>query len=180
MTASNQAFAQLLDLAARSTAASRGLPAQVEVVPEWSGVSFELAGCRLVAPMGEITEVLTVPAATRLPGVQPWVRGIANVRGRLLPLFDLEAFVGTALAGARKGHRVMTLESGELYSGLVVSQVNGIVSFAVDTFTGELPEDIADELLPFVEGSYRQDGTLWPVFSPSKLIQDARFFNVAA
>lgn len=180
MSAPNDPFSLLLDIAGRSVEHARGLPAQIEVVPEWSGVSFTLAGHRLLAPMGQITEILTPPAATRLPGVQAWVRGVANVRGRLLPLFDMEAFLGGALSGARKSHRVMALEMGELYSGLMVSEVRGIESFPVDTFTGELPDDIADELLPYLEGSYRQDGELRPVFSPEKLVQDNRFFNVAA
>ena len=118
MSAANDPFSQLLDIANRSLREARGLPAQVEVVPEVSGVAFRLAGQRLMAPMGEITEILTVPAATKLPGVQSWVRGLSNVRGRLLPLFDMEAFLEGALSGARKDFRVMALEVGELYSGL--------------------------------------------------------------
>ena len=48
----------------------------------------------MIAPMGNVVEMLPVPEATPLPGVQPWVAGLANVRGRLLPLFDLEVFFG--------------------------------------------------------------------------------------
>ena len=44
----------------------------------------------LVSKMGEVTEILDPPDFTRVPGVQSWVVGIANVRGSLLPLMDLK------------------------------------------------------------------------------------------
>ncbi|WP_372799133.1 chemotaxis protein CheW, partial [Litorivivens sp.] len=74
-------FQQLLTYANRSVAVATGLPQQTEIVPEWTGIAFTLCGAQLVAPMGQVTEILTIPAHTRLPSVQDWVRGIANVRG---------------------------------------------------------------------------------------------------
>lgn len=180
MNAASEPFAQLLAIANRSLQYAQGLPAQVEPVPEVTGIAFQLMGQRLFAPMGEITEIIHLPPATKLPGVKPWVRGVANVRGRLLPLFDMEAFLNGELKGSRKNFRVMALEVGELYSGLIVSQVYGMETFPADTFSGELPEGIEEGLLPYVAGSYHRDGKLWPVFSAGKLIEDARFFNVAA
>lgn len=43
--------------------------------------------------MGEVSEVLTMPEYTSMPLVQPWMLGIANIRGRLLPLTDLSQFL---------------------------------------------------------------------------------------
>ncbi|MBB3048406.1 twitching motility protein PilI [Litorivivens lipolytica] len=176
----DEPFDQLVALANRSVAVSSGLPQQTEIVPEWTGISFELGGARLVAPMGQVTEILTLPPYTRLPSVQDWVRGVANVRGRLLPLMDMEAFLGGSLDRSRKSHRVLVLEMGELYSGLIVSSVRGMETFPVDQYSPEMPDGIPEVLQPYIDGSYVQEDGVRAVFSPEKLIQDDKFYNVAA
>lgn len=178
MNSQLEPFAALLDIAERSVSHAQDLPAQVDIKPHWSGIGFMLAGHRFVAPMGEVGEIMTQPPATQLPGVQSWVRGVSNVRGRLLPLIDLESFFGGSL-GSRKSRRVLVLEVGELYTGLIVSEVLGMQHMPVDCFTDSEPEPLA-ALKPFLAGSYHQDDVVWTVFSPYKLAQNAEFFNAAA
>jgi twitching motility protein PilI len=185
MSALPAAFTALLDLAQRSRQAAKGLPAQAAVVPHWSGIGFQLMNYYMVAPLGEFSELLEFPSYTKLPGVQPWVLGVANVRGRLLPLFDMAAFFGSRLEGQRKKHRVLVLETDGLYSGLVVDTALGMQHFPVETYTKAVKE-MDDELRPFIKGSYAQTRSgltapdqRWYVFSPMMLAQEARFVNAA-
>ena len=173
------AFQLLVDIAQRSRAQAQGLPAQVNIQPHWSGIGFTLLGQRMVAPMGEIVEMLKLPQITRLPGVQPWVIGVANVRGRLLPIFDLEGFFGGQRNTMRKQRRVLVVEMGDLYSGLLVSEVFGMQHFPIDTYTDALPKSI-QPLSQYLSGSYVQMDMTWAVFSPFNLAKDPRFFNAAA
>jgi len=172
------AFSALLDLAQKSRAAAKGLPAQADIRPEWSGIGFSLMGSLFVAPIGEVSEMLEVPSFTHLPGVQPWVKGVANVRGRLLPIFDLAHFFGDHLLGSRKQRRVLILETETLYSGLMVDQVFGMQHFPMDEYTNQ-PGAIPANILPFVNGSYPQGEARWTLFRPSLLAQDPRFNNAA-
>ena len=178
MSEPQAAFEALIDLAQRSRAAARGLPAQTDIRPQWSGIGFELMGSNFVAPIGEVSELLEIPNYTHLPGVQPWVKGVANVRGRLLPLFDLAAYFGSRLAGGRKQRRVLILETETLYSGLMVDQVFGMQHFPMDEYS-EQPGAVASSILPFVTGSYPLDGRQWSLFRPALLAQDPRFINAA-
>jgi len=128
--------------------------------------------------MGEVSEMLEVPGYTHLPNVRSWVKGVANVRGRLLPLFDMADFFGDQLSGQRKLRRVLVLETAGLYSGLMVDQVFGMQHFPVDTFqqnVGNLPESI----MPFVDGSYPSGPFQWSVFNPATLALDPRFADAA-
>jgi twitching motility protein PilI len=172
-------FAALVALAQSSVQNAHGLPSQIEIKPHWSGVGFTLAGQRMVAPMAEVAEIFSVPNSTRLPGVKPWVRGVANVRGRLLPLIDLEVFFGGSLSGNRKQQRVLALEYGDLFTGLVVSEVHGMQHFPVDSFHTNLTEELTP-MQQFLAGGYRLHNRDWTVFSPFKLARDERFFNAAA
>ena len=178
MAEQQAAFQALVDLAHRSRRAAKGLPAQVDITPHWSGVGFSLLGKHFVCPMGVMSEMLEVPAYTRLPSVQPWVLGVANVRGRLLPLFDLAVFFGGRLQTHRKLRRVLILEAAGLYSGLIVDQVFGMQHFPVDTYATDLDE-VDARLRPLVSGSYELAEQRWWVFNPVKLAEDARFVNAA-
>src|ERR1700758_3164570 len=55
----------------------------------WTGLGFRLRERWLVAPREDVREVITVPRMTRVPGARPWMLGVANVRGNLLPITDL-------------------------------------------------------------------------------------------
>lgn len=178
MSDTQAAFQALVDLAQQSRHSAAGLPAQVDIKPHWSGIGFELMGKRFVAPMGEVSEMLEVPLSTRLPGVQPWVKGVANVRGRLLPLFDMGVFFGNHLTVKHKQHRVLILETEGLYSGLIVDRVFGMQHFPVDTFSATRNEHIG-EVSGYVEGCYQVNGVEWGVFSPDKLAQEPTFLNAA-
>ena len=179
------AFNTLVELATRSRRSARGLPAQANVQQQWSGIGFTLMDQYFVSPMGEISELLELPSFTQLPGVQPWVMGVANVRGRLLPLFDMAMYFGGALDGQRKRHRVLVLEQDGLYSGLVVDSAMGMQHFVADSFNAG-KEGLDPDLQSLVIGSYAQnlaadkdDDQRWFVFSPKKLAEDARFVNAA-
>lgn len=178
MSDAQSAFASLVDLAERSRSAARGLPAQLDVRPHWSGIGFSLMGQRFAVPLGEVSEMLEVPPFTHLPGVQPWVKGVANVRGRLLPMFDMAVFFGASLTSGRKQRRVLILETETLYSGLMVDQVFGMQHFPTDEYQEESgPVDAA--IQPYTSGSYGHDGQRWTVFRPAFLAQDPRFINAA-
>lgn len=178
MAEASSAFHTLVQLANQSRQAAKGLPAQVDAREQWSGIGFSLLGSHFVAPMDEVSEMLEVPTYTHLPGVQPWVRGVANVRGRLLPLFDLAAFCGGRLVAGRKRRRVLVLETETLYSGLIVDQVFGMQHFPVDEFEAQ-SGDIVDPIRPYVRGSYQNEQHQWNVFLLSELAKDQRFINAA-
>jgi twitching motility protein PilI len=172
-------FQQLVAYANRSLAVAPGLPEQKEIAPEWTGIAFELGGLKMTVPMGPVSEILTIPPHTRLPSVQEWVRGLANVRGKLLPLLDMEAFLGGSLHRDRKSHRVLVLEMGDLCCGLIVSSVLGMQTFPIDVYSDQVPADAPESLRPYLSGHYNLDGQQWAVFNPEKLVQDERFYNVA-
>ncbi len=181
METADDPYAILAKIAERSTLGERGLPEQTDVKAHWSGIGFTLAGQRFVAPMAEVAELLERPSATRIPGVKPWVRGVANVRGRLLPLIDLEVFFGGQPGTNRKKQRVLALDMGDFYSGVLVSEVHGMQHFPLENFSGD-PEDQNREtpFADYLQGAYHNEEQSWPVFSLHALAKDPRFFNAAA
>lgn len=175
----SSAYKTLADVAEQARRHAKGLPAQVDVRHYWSGIGFKLFGHRFIAPMAEVTEMLDLPHFTALPGVHHWLRGVANVRGRLLPLTDLAGFLGGKLEAARRDRRVLVVEQGDIFSGLIVDGVWGIQHFPVDTYVTEMHVPDHAALLPHLQGSFRpDDGSNWTVFSPWSLLKDDKFSQV--
>jgi len=179
MSAQATPFAVLTDIARRSRSLAAGLPEQQEAVTLWNGIGFMLAGQRFVAPMGEVVEILHLPRFTHVPGVHPFMLGVANVRGRLLPLIDLAQFFGLPRsARSNRDRRVLVVEQDDIFTGLVVDDVAGMQYFAEDSFVPR-SENIHETVSPFVQGGYVRDDEIWNVFSTFALIDDERFLDVS-
>lgn len=146
---------------------------------QWVGVVFEVSGQRLIAPMGEVSEVLNMPDLTTVPLTQPWLLGVANVRGRLLPLTDLTSFLSLARAPVRPSQRkVLVIDQPGLFSGLVIDAVLGIQQFTSHQYRAEsLPSD--SPLAAYNHGKFVKDDEEWFVFMPSLLAQDQRYREAA-
>ena len=181
MSEQSAAYLKLVEIAQHSRRTASGLPAQVEVRPQWSGIGFSLLGRRFVAPIEEVSEVLEVPRYTHLPGVQRWVRGVANVRGKLLPITDLAAFLGYKLESGRRQRRVLVLEKEDLYCGLTVDGSYGMQHFFVETFSQTVNLSGLQGLEPYLQGNFQDEfGDDWVVFSPMALTGQERFFQTSA
>lgn len=173
-------FRYLTELARRSRGGSGNLTTVQDASDSlWSGVGFSVDGHRCVAPMGEIVEVLTEPVATRLPGVKAWIKGVANVRGRLLPLLDLNAFLERGAVHQRANRRVLVVERGDIYIGLIVDEVFGMQHFQLDAFSQDR-DGFPQALQAYIDGHYQQGEKRWALFRPPYLIEDNDFYNVAA
>ncbi len=174
-------FDLLQGISQTSQGASAFGAASLQVKEQWAGVGFSLAGQRFVADMQAVSEVLTPPSLTRLPGVKPWVLGVANIRGRLVPLIDLQLFFGSDQASALRSRRVVTVDLGDIYVGLIVEKVFGMKYYPVDTFSEEISLDtFYASMKQHIKGVYYADEEEWPMFDLVSLVRDIDFLNVAA
>src|ERR1044072_9205621 len=90
------------------------LPRRTRAPAEWVGVAFRMAGELYLAAREETREVLAVPPGlTRVPGAKPWVKGIANVRGQLLPILDLRQYLGSGVTPNSRNVRVIVVNHRE-------------------------------------------------------------------
>jgi twitching motility protein PilI len=168
----------LQDIARRSQAHADILPQQVESVRFWEGILFSVGGERFVSPLNEIVEILNYPhAVTQVPGTRPWVRGIANIRGNLLPIIDLQAFLGGGRTATGRRSRVLVMHLGELFTGLLVGQMVGMRHF--DEADRTECRTIDGSTARFVTGAFEYDGEVLPVFSMQALANSPDFMSVA-
>lgn len=172
----HSAFDALVDVARQSLRNAADLPAQVEIRTYWSGVGFELMGERLLVPLEEVVETLELPPLTKLPGVQPWVLGVANVRGRLLPITDARYLLTGEQASDRK-KRVIVFERGDLFVGLIVDKVFGIQHFPDDELKSASLEHPSLKVL--ASGSFITEDQAWHVCTLERLLTETSFMTAS-
>ncbi|HDS1734769.1 MULTISPECIES: chemotaxis protein CheW [Pseudomonas] len=176
--ASLTAFELLLDIDRRCRLLIADQPLQDTRLQQWSGIGFRVARQWFVAPMVEVAEVLREPRSSRVPGVQPWVRGMANLRGRLLPVMDLGSFFGLGPGAPGKQRRVLVLDHEDLFAGLLVDEVLGLQHFNLSSLDLSPPQPLLAAAAPFVQGHFPREHN-WAIFSPFALAQAPGFLDVA-
>ncbi|MEB0039408.1 MULTISPECIES: chemotaxis protein CheW [unclassified Pseudomonas] len=178
MPATKTAFQLLLEIDQRCRSLAAGLPLQDTRQQDWTGIGFRMGEHCYVAPMGEIGEILHEPRYAVLPGVKPWVKGVANLRGRLLPIMDLCAFFGQDLSPLRKERRVLVIEHQEVFVGLLVDEVLGMQHFNQRSLMPEALVAFDADVAPFIRGQFLREQA-WLVFSPRALAQSPGFMDIA-
>lgn len=82
-------------------------------------VSFELAGEKFAVPMAPVQEIIRLPEVARLPLAPPALLGLANLRGRVLPLLSLRRLVGLPDLPQNDASRALVIHCGQALGFLV-------------------------------------------------------------
>lgn len=174
----SQALDILSDIRAAAFSNAAPLPLRESVQPEWQGLGYQVGGLRLVSPMGEISEILKLPRLAVLPGVKSWVLGVANVRGRLIPVVDLHEYLSMTSTLPMAQWRVLVVEDDDLVAGFLVEQSLGIQHFLEESFE-ETTVDGNAPLQPYLRGAFRHGGRVFYETHLKLILRDERFFDVA-
>ncbi len=172
-------FELLLELERRSRVAQTGQGRDANE-REWVGVAFRLSSESFLVAREETREVLPYPAQlTRVPGAKPWVKGLANLRGSLLPVIDLRQFLGSGVTPLTRNTRLLVVNHRDVPAGLMVDEVLGFRRFIDAEFSGDAPPTIV-RCERFVAGAFRRGDEAWPVLSLRQLLENPGFLDAAA
>jgi len=120
-------------------------------------VVVRLGSGRFAVSLGSVEEVGRVPAVTRVPGTPGWVAGVANWRGRILPILDLRSLLGATEAPLGADARLLVLSADGVSVGFLVEAVEGtaVVAASAEPFPATLSGSAAGLLagqLPHPDG----------------------------
>jgi chemotaxis signal transduction protein len=121
------------------------------------GVILRFAGARYAVDMSHVAEVVPVPSTTRVPGGPPWLAGVVNWRGRVLPVVDLRPLVGAPLSPMPTSARLVVLVEGDVEVGLIADMVPGLLDCDPESLE-PLPATVAPGIAPLVRGVVDFDG----------------------
>jgi chemotaxis signal transduction protein len=88
-------------------------------------VVVRLGSGRFAVSLESVAEVGRVPGITRIPGGPDWLAGVANWRGRLMPVLDLRGLLGADRTPFTSSARLVVIVDDGVNAGVVVDAVEG-------------------------------------------------------
>ena len=88
-------------------------------------IAFTLAAETYAIESVFVREVYPLRDFTALPGAPPYIFGIINVRGQILPVVDLKKFFNLPEKGLGDLNRVIILYDDQMEFGILADAVNG-------------------------------------------------------
>ncbi len=94
-----------------------------------------------------VREINRMMEITRVPHAPPFVEGVINLRGRVIPVVDLRKRFGLGEIERDKNTRIVVVELGDKVVGFLVDSVSEVL---------RVPEDLVEPPPPIVGGIDRE------------------------
>jgi twitching motility protein PilI len=120
---------------------------------------FRIGGCRFVHDLNLPVELIELVRCYELPNSGAWFSGLVNLRGNLVPVFDLKTLLGgTGPAGDRR--MLLVIGSGERAAALVIDGTPDHISTDAGGRIDE-PDHVPEILQNHLQGAYQYAGETW-------------------
>jgi purine-binding chemotaxis protein CheW len=90
-------------------------------------VTFDMAAERYAFPMARVQEIIRMPSVVKVPLGPPSLEGLANLRGRVLPVVSLRSCCDMPVVEHDETTRVIVVDGG-VPLGFVVDRVASVIS----------------------------------------------------
>lgn len=145
-------------------------------------LAVEAGGAALLLPLRQSSEIFTPVPLRAVPYAQPWLLGVANLRGGLHTVVDLAAFLGLRepTAARSDGARLVTLNPDlNVNCALLVDRLLGLRS---DDQLQALETPAHDGTRPrFAGGQWRDaQGRRWQALDLESLARHEQFLRIVA
>ena len=126
-------------------------------------LTFALAGEEYGLPVLCVREIIKMMDITEVPQVPAHVKGVLNLRGKVIPVIDLRLKFGFAAGEVSERNCIIVVEvaaaSGRALMGVVVDHVSEVVNIAVEEI--EQTPEFGDRVrTDFIKGLAKVKGTV--------------------
>jgi purine-binding chemotaxis protein CheW len=137
--------------------------------PELHLVTFALDREEFGIPIGQVREVIRVSEITRVPQARPHVRGVTNLRGRILAVVEIRTRMGLPAAEITPRSRVVVVGVHDRILGILVDGVSHVVKVPTDT-VAPAPEEILSPGTDYITGVARWNSRLIVLLDLEKVL----------
>jgi purine-binding chemotaxis protein CheW len=152
------------ELQRQSSAAEAPAPS-----PELHLVTFALDREEYGIPIGQVREVLRVGDITRVPQARTHVRGVTNLRGRILAVVEIRTRMGLTPAEITPRSRIVVVGVHGRVLGILVDGVSKVVKVPV-TAVAPAPEEVLSPGTDYITGVARWDSRLIVLLDLEKVL----------
>lgn len=131
-------------------------------------VAFKVNGHDYAVDIMEVQEIKAWSDVSSLPNMPPYVRGVLNLRGNIVPIFDLRCRFGQGPTDATRLHVVIILIVGGRTIGILVDAVSDILK-APTALLRDLP-DQGEGREAYISSLLTIDSRMIALLDPARLL----------
>lgn len=122
-------------------------------------IVFQLHDKEYGIPVSQVLYIEKIGHITRVPGTMPFVKGVINLRGIIIPIIDLRLRFGADEAPYTENTRVIIVTVDDMEVGLVVDAANDVIDIP-PTSVEQSPEVVGTEEVDYIRGVAKLDRRL--------------------
>lgn len=96
-------------------------------------VVFELSGEEFGVDIMQVSEIMPISRITRIPQAPECVRGLINLRGKIIVVIDLNRRLGFSPKESDSLSRIIIVEVKDTTIGMLVNSVNGVLKLPLSS-----------------------------------------------
>lgn len=141
-----------------------------------STLGVQAGTSRWLVDLADAGEIIPVPPVFRVPLMQPWLAGLANIRGNLYTIIDFSEFLGGAPTATGDLSRLLLIsEKYRVNCGLLIDRVHGL--YRKEDLT---PASGARPCAWSTGALTDAQSIIWQQLDVRELAANTQFLNVAA
>jgi purine-binding chemotaxis protein CheW len=137
--------------------------------PELHLVTFALDREEFGIPIQQVREIIRVGEITRVPQALPHVRGVTNLRGRVLAVVEIRTRMGLPAAEITPRSRVVVVGVHDRILGILVDGVSQVVKVPAET-VAPAPEEVLSPGTDYITGVARWNSRLIMLLDLEKVL----------
>ena len=130
-------------------------------------VIFQLNDQQYALPVHQIQEIVKMTAITRIPNTKPYVEGIINLRGNIIPVINLNRRLNLPVSGYDDATRIIVVEQKGQKVGIIVDNVTEVGRCAESEV---VPPSVVGDDVDYLNGVVKKDNNLWLLLNLEKVL----------
>lgn len=122
-------------------------------------VTFRLGREEYGVDIGSVQEIIRSADITQVPGAPFHVRGVINLRGKIIPVVDLRRRFGMSEAEDTEEQRIIVIDMNNKRLGMQVDAVSQVLKLSTAVIE-EMPEEAVSVDQSYIKGVGKLDGRL--------------------
>lgn len=132
-------------------------------------IVFQLGDQHYAIPILAVQTIIRPPGVTPIPGTTDLVEGVINLRGKVIPVLNLNRRLGLAAGDRAPETRIIVVEQGGSRVGIVADRVVAVGKYEEDNF--EPLDTVAGNRNDWLTGVIKKKEGLWLLLDLDRVLQ---------
>lgn len=133
-------------------------------------IAFYLGTNEYLISVDNVTAIERMLHITRIPNIEPYIKGVINLRGIIIPIIDLKERFGLGSYQETEQTRIIIVTYEQIEVGFIVDAANDVLNVNPENIS-EHPEIVGEVAPKFIDGIMKLEQRLLILLNLSKVLE---------